>query len=99
MHLGLYIPPFDELADPAVVARLCAEAEEAGWAGAFVRDQVRWRKPVVGVPDPQITLAAIASAGCQADQSCSGRNSSGASWAAIRTRGPTRVLISVTSTR
>ena len=46
MRLGLYIPPFDELADPALVARLCAEAEEAGWDGAFVWDQVRWREPV-----------------------------------------------------
>jgi alkanesulfonate monooxygenase SsuD/methylene tetrahydromethanopterin reductase-like flavin-dependent oxidoreductase (luciferase family) len=62
MRLGLYIPLFDELADPALVARLCAEAEEAGWDGAFVWDQVRWREPVVGVADPQITLAAIASA-------------------------------------
>ncbi len=63
MHLGVYIPPFDELADPAVVARLCEEAEQSGWAGAFVRDQVRSRKPVVGVADPQITLAAIAPRG------------------------------------
>ena len=62
MRLGLYIPPFDELADPALVARLCAEAEEAGWDGVFVWDQVRWREPVVDVADPQITLAAIASA-------------------------------------
>jgi alkanesulfonate monooxygenase SsuD/methylene tetrahydromethanopterin reductase-like flavin-dependent oxidoreductase (luciferase family) len=62
MRLGLYIPLFDELADPALVARLCAEAEEAGWDGVFVWDQVRWREPVVGVADPQITLAAIASA-------------------------------------
>jgi alkanesulfonate monooxygenase SsuD/methylene tetrahydromethanopterin reductase-like flavin-dependent oxidoreductase (luciferase family) len=62
MRLGLYIPPFDELADPALVARLCAEAEEAGWDGAFVWDQVRWREPVAAVGDPQITLAAIASA-------------------------------------
>jgi alkanesulfonate monooxygenase SsuD/methylene tetrahydromethanopterin reductase-like flavin-dependent oxidoreductase (luciferase family) len=62
MRLGLYIPPFDELADPALVARLCAEAEEAGWDGAFVWDQVRWREPVVDVADPQITLAAIAGA-------------------------------------
>jgi hypothetical protein len=46
MRLGLYIPPFDELADPALVARLCAEAEEAGWGGAFVWDQLRWREPV-----------------------------------------------------
>jgi alkanesulfonate monooxygenase SsuD/methylene tetrahydromethanopterin reductase-like flavin-dependent oxidoreductase (luciferase family) len=62
MRLGLYIPPFDELADPALVARLCAEAEEAGWDGAFVWDQVRWREPVTAVGDPQITLAAIAGA-------------------------------------
>jgi alkanesulfonate monooxygenase SsuD/methylene tetrahydromethanopterin reductase-like flavin-dependent oxidoreductase (luciferase family) len=62
MRLGLYIPLFDELADPALVARLCASAEEAGWDGVFVWDQVRWREPVVGVADPQITLSAIASA-------------------------------------
>jgi alkanesulfonate monooxygenase SsuD/methylene tetrahydromethanopterin reductase-like flavin-dependent oxidoreductase (luciferase family) len=62
MRLGLYIPPFDELADPALVARLCAEAEEAGWDGAFLWDQVRWREPVAAVADPQITLAAIAGA-------------------------------------
>jgi alkanesulfonate monooxygenase SsuD/methylene tetrahydromethanopterin reductase-like flavin-dependent oxidoreductase (luciferase family) len=62
MRLGLYIPPFDELADPALVARLCAEAEEAGWDGAFVWDQLRWREPVAAVADPQITLAAIAGA-------------------------------------
>src|SRR5918994_6503479 len=62
MRLGIYIPPFDELADPALVARLCAEAEEAGWDGAFVWDHVRWREPVRDVADPQITLAAIAGA-------------------------------------
>jgi alkanesulfonate monooxygenase SsuD/methylene tetrahydromethanopterin reductase-like flavin-dependent oxidoreductase (luciferase family) len=62
MRLGLYIPLFDELADPALVARLCAEAEEAGWDGVFVWDHVRWREPVVDVADPQITLAAIAGA-------------------------------------
>ena len=62
MRSGLYIPLFDELADPALVARLAAEAEEAGWDGVFVWDQVRWREPVVDVADPQITLAAIATA-------------------------------------
>ena len=63
MRFGLYIPPFDELADPALVAGLCVEAEEAGWDGVFVWDQVRWREPVLGIADPQITLAAIASSG------------------------------------
>jgi alkanesulfonate monooxygenase SsuD/methylene tetrahydromethanopterin reductase-like flavin-dependent oxidoreductase (luciferase family) len=62
MRLGLYIPPFDELADPVLVARLCAQAEEAGWDGAFVWDQLRWREPVAAVGDPQIMLAAIAGA-------------------------------------
>jgi alkanesulfonate monooxygenase SsuD/methylene tetrahydromethanopterin reductase-like flavin-dependent oxidoreductase (luciferase family) len=62
MRSGLFLPLFDELADPAMVARLSAEAEEAGWHGVFVWDQVRWGEPVVDVADPQITLAAIATA-------------------------------------
>jgi hypothetical protein len=56
MRSGLFLPLFDELADPAIVARLPAEAEEAGWHGAFVWDHVRWREPVVDVADPWITL-------------------------------------------
>jgi alkanesulfonate monooxygenase SsuD/methylene tetrahydromethanopterin reductase-like flavin-dependent oxidoreductase (luciferase family) len=60
MRSGLFLPIFDELADPATVARLSAEAEEAGWHGVFVWDHVRWREPVVDVADPWITLAAIA---------------------------------------
>jgi alkanesulfonate monooxygenase SsuD/methylene tetrahydromethanopterin reductase-like flavin-dependent oxidoreductase (luciferase family) len=60
MRSGLFLPLFDALADPAIVARLAAEAEEAGWHGAFVWDHVRWREPVVDVADPWITLAAIA---------------------------------------
>jgi alkanesulfonate monooxygenase SsuD/methylene tetrahydromethanopterin reductase-like flavin-dependent oxidoreductase (luciferase family) len=62
MRSGLFLPLFDELADPAMVARLSAEAEEAGWHGVFVWDQVRWGEPVAGVADPQVTLAAIATA-------------------------------------
>jgi alkanesulfonate monooxygenase SsuD/methylene tetrahydromethanopterin reductase-like flavin-dependent oxidoreductase (luciferase family) len=62
MRYALYIPLFDELADPTLVARLCSEAEEAGWHGVFVWDHVRWREPVVDVADPWITLAAIATA-------------------------------------
>jgi alkanesulfonate monooxygenase SsuD/methylene tetrahydromethanopterin reductase-like flavin-dependent oxidoreductase (luciferase family) len=60
MRSGLFLPLFDELADPAVVARLSVEAEEAGWHGVFVWDHVRWREPVEAVADPWITLAAIA---------------------------------------
>jgi alkanesulfonate monooxygenase SsuD/methylene tetrahydromethanopterin reductase-like flavin-dependent oxidoreductase (luciferase family) len=59
---ALWLPLFDELADPLTVARLAAEAEEAGWHGVFVWDQLRWRAPVREVADPWISLAAIASA-------------------------------------
>ena len=62
LRSALWLPLFDELADPLVVARLAAEAEEAGWHGCFVWDQLRWRAPVRQVADPWITLAAIATA-------------------------------------
>ena len=62
MRPGLFLPMFDELADPAIIARLSAEAEEAGWHGVFVWDHVLWRHPVLAVADPWITLAAIATA-------------------------------------
>ena len=60
MRSGLFLPLFDQLADPALVARFAGEAEEVGWHGVFVWDHVRWREPVVEVADPWITLAAIA---------------------------------------
>src|SRR5829696_4422621 len=60
MRSGLFVPIFDALADPALVARLSAEAEEAGWDGIFLWDHVRWREPVLEVADAWITLAAIA---------------------------------------
>lgn len=59
---GLWFPLFDELAEPAEVARLAAGAEEAGWHGVFVWDQLRWREPIRLVADPWITLTAIATA-------------------------------------
>ena len=59
---GLWLPLFDDLADPVVAAGLAAEAEEAGWHGVFVWDHLRWRAPVRNVADPWITLAAIAAA-------------------------------------
>ena len=62
MRFGLFLPLFDGLADPALVARLSASAEEAAWDGVFVWDQIHWREPVAEVADPQITLAAIAGA-------------------------------------
>jgi alkanesulfonate monooxygenase SsuD/methylene tetrahydromethanopterin reductase-like flavin-dependent oxidoreductase (luciferase family) len=62
MRSGLFLPLFDELADPAAVVGLAAEAEAAGWDGFFVWDHIRWREPVVDVADTQVTLAAIATA-------------------------------------
>jgi alkanesulfonate monooxygenase SsuD/methylene tetrahydromethanopterin reductase-like flavin-dependent oxidoreductase (luciferase family) len=62
MRTGVYFPLFDPLADPGIVARLAAEAEEAGWDGFFVWDHIRWREPVAAVGDTQVTLAAIAAA-------------------------------------
>ena len=62
MRYALWLPLFDALADPLAVARLAAEAEEAGWHGLFVWDHVHWREPVSAVADPWITLAAAATA-------------------------------------
>ena len=59
---ALWLPLFDELSDPTVCARLAAEAEEAGWHGFFVWDQLRWEAPVRRVADSWITLAAIVAA-------------------------------------
>jgi alkanesulfonate monooxygenase SsuD/methylene tetrahydromethanopterin reductase-like flavin-dependent oxidoreductase (luciferase family) len=62
LQSALWLPLFDDLADPLVVARLAADAEGAGWDGCFVWDQLCWRAPVRPVADPWIVLAAIATA-------------------------------------
>ena len=52
MKRAIFIAPFGELSDPALVAELAAEAEAAGWDGFFVWDHVvyserpRRRRPV-----------------------------------------------------
>lgn len=60
MKAGVWLPLFDELADPRVVADLAVEAETAGWDGLFVWDQIAWRAPVSAVADPWVCLAAAA---------------------------------------
>ncbi|ONF63534.1 LLM class flavin-dependent oxidoreductase [Amycolatopsis keratiniphila] len=62
LRSALWLPIFDDLADPVIIARLAAEAEEAGWHGLFVWDHIRWRAPVRAIADPWITLAAVAAA-------------------------------------
>jgi alkanesulfonate monooxygenase SsuD/methylene tetrahydromethanopterin reductase-like flavin-dependent oxidoreductase (luciferase family) len=59
---GIYVPPFDELADPVLMGALATRAEERGWDGFFVWDHVAYREPVRAVADPWITLAAVAAA-------------------------------------
>jgi hypothetical protein len=57
---GLYVAPFDELADPRTLAALAVEAEEHGWDGFFLWDHIAYRPPVRGVADPWVALSAIA---------------------------------------
>jgi alkanesulfonate monooxygenase SsuD/methylene tetrahydromethanopterin reductase-like flavin-dependent oxidoreductase (luciferase family) len=59
---GLFVPPFDELAEPALLAELAAHAEATAWDGFFLWDHVDYRAPVRAVADPWIALAAIATA-------------------------------------
>ncbi|GAA1528224.1 LLM class flavin-dependent oxidoreductase [Nocardioides humi] len=62
MRSAVWVPLFDELADPRAAVRLAVAAEEHGWDGFFVWDHVRWREPVAAVADPWTTLAAVATA-------------------------------------
>jgi alkanesulfonate monooxygenase SsuD/methylene tetrahydromethanopterin reductase-like flavin-dependent oxidoreductase (luciferase family) len=62
LRSALWLPLFDELADPKAIERLAADAEEAGWDGFFVWDHLFWRPPVRQAADPWIALAAIATA-------------------------------------
>ncbi len=57
---GLFLAPFNELADPLVLVDLAARAEACGWDGVFLWDHVAYRRPVRAVADPWIALSAIA---------------------------------------
>jgi alkanesulfonate monooxygenase SsuD/methylene tetrahydromethanopterin reductase-like flavin-dependent oxidoreductase (luciferase family) len=57
---GIFLAPFGELSEPALVADLAANAERRGWDGFFLWDHVAYRAPVRKIADPWITLAAIA---------------------------------------
>jgi alkanesulfonate monooxygenase SsuD/methylene tetrahydromethanopterin reductase-like flavin-dependent oxidoreductase (luciferase family) len=59
---GIFLAPFDELAEPGLVAELAASAEARGWDGFFVWDHVAYREPVRALADPWVTLAAVATA-------------------------------------
>ena len=53
MRYGIVVSNLDDYADPRLAIRLARVAEEAGWDGVFVWDQVRWREPVVDVADEE----------------------------------------------
>jgi len=57
---GLFVAPFDALADPRVVGDLAADAEAAGWDGFFVWDHLLYGDRVAAIADPWTCCAAIA---------------------------------------
>jgi alkanesulfonate monooxygenase SsuD/methylene tetrahydromethanopterin reductase-like flavin-dependent oxidoreductase (luciferase family) len=57
---GIFVAPFDELADPRLLASLAADAEAGGWDGFFLWDHIVYGAPVRDVLDPWVALAAIA---------------------------------------
>jgi alkanesulfonate monooxygenase SsuD/methylene tetrahydromethanopterin reductase-like flavin-dependent oxidoreductase (luciferase family) len=57
---GLFLPPFDALADPVLLADVAVEAEAAGWDGVFLWDHLLYADPVTEIADPWTCLAAIA---------------------------------------
>ena len=57
---GLFVAPFDVMADPGVVGRLAATAEAAGWDGFFVWDHLQYGERVTAIADVWTCCAAVA---------------------------------------
>ena len=57
---AIFVAPFEELSEPALVAELAAKAERRGWDGFFIWDHVAYREPVRALADPWVTLAVMA---------------------------------------
>ncbi|MGN6243040.1 MAG: LLM class flavin-dependent oxidoreductase [Motilibacteraceae bacterium] len=57
---GLFVAPFDALADPRVVGDLAASAEAAGWDGFFVWDHLLYGERVEAIADVWTCCAAVA---------------------------------------
>ena len=63
MQFGVYVPNFGPYGDARVLAELAYEAEEAGWDGFFIWDQVSKTTLTPGVDamvDPWVALTAVA---------------------------------------
>jgi alkanesulfonate monooxygenase SsuD/methylene tetrahydromethanopterin reductase-like flavin-dependent oxidoreductase (luciferase family) len=56
------VAPFEELADPRVLAELAVAAEERGWDGFFLWDHIVYRPSAQALADPWVALAAVAAA-------------------------------------
>src|SRR3954452_347508 len=67
---GIFVAPFEELADARKVARLAARAEAAGWDGFCLWGVVDYRPPVTALADPWVCMAAIA---CATERAVIGR--------------------------
>ncbi|MEO7001598.1 MAG: LLM class flavin-dependent oxidoreductase [Ktedonobacterales bacterium] len=59
MQFGIALPPFGPCADLTTLANMAADAEEAGWDGIFLWDDITQEKPIA-IADTWIALAAIA---------------------------------------
>jgi alkanesulfonate monooxygenase SsuD/methylene tetrahydromethanopterin reductase-like flavin-dependent oxidoreductase (luciferase family) len=59
---AIFVPPFDDLADPDHLIDLAVEAERAGWDGFFLWDHLLYSEPVREILDPYVCLGAIAHA-------------------------------------
>lgn len=57
---GLFVAPFDALADPRAVADLAARAEGAGWDGFFLWDHLQYGDRVNEIADVWTCCAAVA---------------------------------------
>jgi alkanesulfonate monooxygenase SsuD/methylene tetrahydromethanopterin reductase-like flavin-dependent oxidoreductase (luciferase family) len=62
MKRGIFLAPFDELADPRLIAELARDAERARFDGFFLWDHVAYREPVEAILDPWVCMAAVAAA-------------------------------------
>ena len=61
MRHALYLPPFGELADPAVLITVAENAEAAGWDGVFLWDHILRAEPAdADIADVWVALAAMA---------------------------------------
>ena len=59
MQFGIHLPPFGPFSDVRALADLAVEAEEAGWDGLFLWDDLT-SDPFVPVGEPWVSFAAIA---------------------------------------